>query len=115
VRIEAAIPSLLPEWDAADMAVVAGGLTMHEALVTGTPAIAVCQEVWHQPFLARLFAAEGVMVDLGLGYEVSEAAIGTAVAELALDAGRREAISRGGQRLCDGRGTERVVEVLLGR
>jgi spore coat polysaccharide biosynthesis predicted glycosyltransferase SpsG len=114
VRIEAAIPSLLPEWEAADMAVVAGGLTMHEALVIGTPAIAVCQEVWHQPFLARLFAAEGVMVDLGLGRDASEAAIGTAVAELALDAGRRERMSRGGQRLCDGRGTARVVDVLLG-
>jgi spore coat polysaccharide biosynthesis predicted glycosyltransferase SpsG len=115
VRIKAAIPSLLPEWEAADLAVVAGGLTMHEALVTGTPSIAVCQEVWHQPFLARLFAAEGVMVDLGLGSDVSEAAIGHAVAELALDANRREVMSSSGQRLCDGCGTERVVDVLLGR
>jgi spore coat polysaccharide biosynthesis predicted glycosyltransferase SpsG len=114
VRIEAAIPTLLPEWEAADLAVVAGGLTMHEALVTGTPSIAVCQEVWHQPFLARLFAAEGVMVDLGLGRDASEAAIGHAVADLALDANRREAMSRVGQRLCDGRGTARVVDVLLG-
>src|SRR5205823_3117472 len=114
VRIEAAIPSLLPEWNAADMAVVAGGLTMHEALVTGTPALAVCQEVWHQPFLARLFAAEGAMVDLGLGRAASEAAIGAAITDLALDAGRRERLSRAGQRLCDGRGTARVAEVLLG-
>jgi spore coat polysaccharide biosynthesis predicted glycosyltransferase SpsG len=115
VRIEAAIPSLLPEWEAADLAVVAGGLTMHEALVTGTPAIAVCQAVWHQPFLARLFAAEDAMVDLGLGRDAADAAIGAAVAELALDPARRERMSRGGQRLCDGRGTERVVDVLLGR
>jgi spore coat polysaccharide biosynthesis predicted glycosyltransferase SpsG len=95
------------------MAVVAGGLTMHEALVTGTPAIAVCQEVWHQPFLARLFATEGVMIDLGLGQEVSEHAIGSTTAELALDTSRRERMSRAGQRLCDGKGTERVVDVLL--
>jgi UDP-2,4-diacetamido-2,4,6-trideoxy-beta-L-altropyranose hydrolase len=40
VRIEVALASLLPEWETASMAVVAGGLTMHEALVTGTPAIA---------------------------------------------------------------------------
>src|SRR5205823_7194013 len=93
VRIEAALPSLLPEWEAADMAVVAGGLTMHEALVTGTPSIAVCQDVWHQPFLSRLFAAEGVMVDLGLGREASEAAIGAAVADLARDAARRAAMA----------------------
>jgi spore coat polysaccharide biosynthesis predicted glycosyltransferase SpsG len=94
---------------------VAGGLTMHEALVTGTPAIAVCQDVWHQSFLARLFDAEGAMIDLGLGRDATEAAIGAAVAELALDPARRERMSRGGQRLCDGRGTERVVDVLLGR
>jgi spore coat polysaccharide biosynthesis predicted glycosyltransferase SpsG len=114
IRIEQALPSLLPEWERADMAVVAGGLTMHEALVTGTPAIAVCQEVWHQPFLSRLFAAEGVMIDLGLGREVSEDVIAGATAELARDAARRERMSRAGQRLCDGKGTERVVDVLLG-
>jgi spore coat polysaccharide biosynthesis predicted glycosyltransferase SpsG len=114
IRIEQALPSLLPEWETADMAVVAGGLTIHEALVTGTPAIAVCQEVWHQPFLARLFASQGVMIDLGLGREVNEDAIGAATAELALDATRRERMSRTGQRLCDGKGTERVVDVLLG-
>jgi spore coat polysaccharide biosynthesis predicted glycosyltransferase SpsG len=113
VRIEDAIPSLLPEWEAADVAVIAGGLTMHEALVTGTPSIAVCQEVWHQPFLARLFAAEGAMIDLGLGRDASEEAIGAAVTELADDAARRERISRAGQRLCNGLGTGRVVDVLL--
>lgn len=113
VRVEDAIPSLRPEWEAADLAVVAGGLTMHEALVTGTPAIAVCQEVWHQPFLARLFAAQGTMIDLGLGRDATQEAIGGAVAELAADPVRREQMSQGGQRLCDGRGTERVVDVLL--
>jgi UDP-2,4-diacetamido-2,4,6-trideoxy-beta-L-altropyranose hydrolase len=113
VRIEDALPSLLPEWELADLAIVAGGLTMHEALVLGVPAIAVCQDVWHQPFLARLFAREGVMVDLGLGREVSEEQIGTAVADLAADPDLREQMSRGGQRLCDGRGTGRVVDILL--
>ena len=54
------------------------------------------------------------MVDLGLGLTASEAEIGDTVAGLAADADRRERLSRAGQRLCDGRGTERVVEVLLG-
>jgi spore coat polysaccharide biosynthesis predicted glycosyltransferase SpsG len=114
VRIEDAVATLMPEWEAADMAIVAGGLTMHEALVMGVPSIAVCQDVWHQPFLARLFAREGVMVDLGAGRETSEDAIGRAVSDLAADSVRREAMSRAGQRLCDGRGTERVVDILLG-
>jgi spore coat polysaccharide biosynthesis predicted glycosyltransferase SpsG len=114
VRIEMAVSSLKTEWEAADMAIVAGGLTMHEALVMGVPSIAVCQEVWHQPFLARLFEEQGVMLNLGLGRDVSSEAIGAAVAELAVDAARRSAMSRDGQRLSDGRGTERVVELLLG-
>jgi spore coat polysaccharide biosynthesis predicted glycosyltransferase SpsG len=113
VRIEAASPSLLPDWKTADFAVIAGGLTMHEALVMGVPAIAVCQDVWHQSFLARLFAGQGVMVDLGLGREVIGDAIAAAVSTLAADAPRREQMSRDGQRLCDGRGTERVVDLLL--
>jgi spore coat polysaccharide biosynthesis predicted glycosyltransferase SpsG len=113
VRIAAAIPTLLPEWESADMALIAGGLTMHEALVMGVPTIALCQEVWHQPFLARLFAREGAMVDLGLGREASGDAIGSAVTALATDAPHRERLSRAGQRLCDGRGTERVVDLLL--
>jgi spore coat polysaccharide biosynthesis predicted glycosyltransferase SpsG len=113
VRVEDALPSLLSKWEASDMAIVAGGLTMHEALAMGVPSIAVCQDVWHQPFLASLFAREGVMVDLGLGREVSEGAIGAAVADLAADSVRREQMSRSGQRLCDGRGTQRVVDLLL--
>jgi spore coat polysaccharide biosynthesis predicted glycosyltransferase SpsG len=115
VRIEAALASLQPEWEAADMAIVAGGLTMHEALVMGVPCIAVCQDVWHQPFLARLFQGQAAMINLGLGREVSDEAIGKSVAELAVDATKRAAMSRAGQLLCDGRGTERVVDLLLGQ
>jgi spore coat polysaccharide biosynthesis predicted glycosyltransferase SpsG len=113
VRIEDAVPTLLAEWETADLALIAGGLTMHEALVMGVPSLALCQEVWHQPFLARLFAQEEAMVDLGLGREADEDAIGAAVAAMATDAARRERLSRAGQRLCDGRGTERVVDLLL--
>jgi spore coat polysaccharide biosynthesis predicted glycosyltransferase SpsG len=115
VRIEAALASLQTEWETADMAIVAGGMTMHEALVMGVPSIAVCQEVWHQPFLSRLFEGHNAMIDLGLGRDVSDEAIGTAVAELAVDEATRAAMSRAAQLLCDGRGAERVAGLLLGQ
>jgi spore coat polysaccharide biosynthesis predicted glycosyltransferase SpsG len=103
------LPSLLPEFQRADMAVVAGGLTMHEALATGTPALALCQEVWHQEFLARWFAARGAMLDLRRGNSAEEAAIGDAIEALAGDVDRRASMSRAGQSLVDGSGTRRVA------
>jgi UDP-2,4-diacetamido-2,4,6-trideoxy-beta-L-altropyranose hydrolase len=113
VRIETAAPTLLPEWEAADLALIAGGLTIHEALGMGVPGLALCQDVWHQRFLANLFEGQGMMVDLGLGSEVEGPAVAAAVSDFIADAPRREWMSRAGQQLCDGRGTERVASLLL--
>jgi spore coat polysaccharide biosynthesis predicted glycosyltransferase SpsG len=103
------LPSLLPAFQRADIAVVAGGLTMHEALATGTPSLALCQEVWHQEFLAGWFAERGAMVDLGRGQTAEESAIAAAIEALAGDPERRAAMSRAGQALVDGGGTRRVA------
>ena len=107
------VPSLIAEFQRADMAVVAGGLTMHEALATGTPALALWQDIWHQEFLARYWAERGMMVDLGKGTEAGEEAIAAAIDALAVDPARRCRMSLGGQPHVDGRGTERVARVLV--
>jgi spore coat polysaccharide biosynthesis predicted glycosyltransferase SpsG len=109
VAVRRDLPSLLPEFRLADMAVVAGGLTMHEALATGTPSLALCQEVWHQRFLAGWFAERGAMVDLGIGLAADEVAVAAAIDALAGDPERRTAMSRAGQALVDGAGTRRVA------
>jgi spore coat polysaccharide biosynthesis predicted glycosyltransferase SpsG len=109
VTVRRDLPSLLPEFQRADMAVVAGGLTMHEALATGTPVLALCQEVWHQQFLAGWLAERGAMVDLGRGDTADEAAVAAAIEALAGDPERRAALSRTGQALVDGAGTRRVA------
>lgn len=113
VHVRQNVASLIDEFRRADMAVVAGGLTMHEALATGTPALALCQEVWHQEFLARHWATQGVMVDLGRGDTAEEGEIAVQIDALAADAARREQMSREGQQYVDGRGTERVAQLLL--
>src|SRR5439155_2593594 len=74
VNVRQNLASLIEEFRGADMAVVAGGLTMHEALATGTPSLAVSQEVWHQEFLAHFWSERGVMVDLGRGADAREEA-----------------------------------------
>src|SRR5262249_4807661 len=113
VTIRQNIPALIEEFRAADMAVVAGGLTMHETLAVGAPSLTLSPEVWHQEVLAQLLEAEGVMVNLGRGGEVTEEAIAEPLDALAMDANRRRWMSREGQRQVDGRGTRRVAELLL--
>jgi spore coat polysaccharide biosynthesis predicted glycosyltransferase SpsG len=113
VMVRHSLPSLLPEFQSADMAIVAGGLTMHEALATGTPALALCQKIWHQRFLAEWFEERGAMVSLGDGESAEEGEIAAAIEALVADAGRRAAMSRAGQELVDGGGTRRVAERVI--
>jgi len=117
IVVKRAVPRLLDEFLQADLALVAGGLTMHEALATGTPAIAVCQQVRHQAEMAARFEAQGAMASLGRGQELHEDGIAQAVASLAADLPRRRALSRRGQELVDGKGTQRVAKIFadLGR
>jgi spore coat polysaccharide biosynthesis predicted glycosyltransferase SpsG len=117
IVVKRAVPRLLDEFLQADLALVAGGLTIHEAMATGTPAIAVCQEVRHQAEMAARFEAQGTMVSLGRGQELHEDGIAQAVASLAADLPRRRALSERGQELVDGKGTQRVAKIFadLGR
>ncbi|HUT73768.1 MAG TPA: hypothetical protein VM221_02890 [Armatimonadota bacterium] len=107
------IPSLLPALRAADLGIIAGGLTMHEALAVGLPSIALCQPVRHQAELAQRFADQGAMLTLGPGAAVSEAQIADAVLALACAADRRRRLAGAGPRLVDGRGAQRTAEAIL--
>jgi len=113
IVVKPSVPGLLDEFLRADLALIAGGLTMHEAMATGTPAIAICQEVRHQAEMAARFERQGTMVSLGKGESLGEAEIARAVSGLAADRARRRAISRRGRELVDGRGTERVARLFL--
>jgi UDP-2,4-diacetamido-2,4,6-trideoxy-beta-L-altropyranose hydrolase len=95
----------------ADLAVVAMGVTVYEALACGVPTLVVCRgagDVAH----ARALAAEGAVA--WLGREWSEETLAAAVAALLDDPAKRRAMAAAGRRLVDGRGAERVVDRLLG-
>jgi spore coat polysaccharide biosynthesis predicted glycosyltransferase SpsG len=94
----------------ADVAVLAMGVTVYEALACGVPTLVVCRnagDVAH----ARALAARGAVVSLGR--EWSDETLARAVADLLADPGRRETMAAAGRALVDGRGAERVTERLL--
>jgi spore coat polysaccharide biosynthesis predicted glycosyltransferase SpsG len=92
-----------------DLAVIAAGQTMLEALALGTPAaagvVAENQRLGAER-LTRLGAVEPVDPP-------TPSAMAVAAAALALDRNRRRALSEGAQRAIDGRGALRVAERVL--
>jgi len=107
------IPSLLPALREADLGIIAGGLTMHEALAVGLPSLALCQDVRHQPELAQRFADQGAMLTLGAGAAVTEAQIAGAIVELAGDPELRRRLACRGPQLVDGHGARRTAELIM--
>lgn len=112
-RILQGIPHLKDVFELSDLAIVAGGMTMHEALRTGTPAVAVCQPIDHQLELAQQFEAIGAMRSVGDGTRASEADISACVRNLLQDRDAMDAMRRVGPTIVDGRGTARTASAIL--
>lgn len=96
----------------ADVALTAGGETIYELAATGTPAINI-SHVEHQSINARELARKGVVINLGLGEEVSKEQISSAVEYLLGDKNRRQKMSARGKKLVDGKGAKRVANLIL--
>lgn len=114
-NLHVAVPSLLPLFGVADLAVVAGGITMHEAACCGVPAIAVCQSIDHQLMVAGWLEDAGCMINLGYGEQLSEGELTTAVSVLSEDQQKRQSMSDAGPHICDGRGSMRTAQAIVDR
>lgn len=95
----------------ADIGILAGGTTLHEAAATGLPVICV-------PIADNQADRAAQVEPLGLGLRVDpgdgfEARLDAALAALIPDAGRRGAMARAGQSRVDGRGADRVAGELI--
>jgi spore coat polysaccharide biosynthesis predicted glycosyltransferase SpsG len=99
---------------AADVAITAGGLSMFELCCVGTPSIVVCGELFEEETATRLEQA-GAVRHLGFGGHLSGADLARAFDALAADPSRRRAMSDRGRELVDGRGCERIVELVVAR
>ncbi len=98
----------------ADVAVVAGGVTMYESGAARVAAVLVAVVPAQAPAI-RAFARSGAALDpkvtlSGSGIDARAVdRVVNAVAALARDKSRRDALGRAGRRLVDGRGADRVA------
>ncbi len=96
----------------ADLMVGSGGMSVYEIAALGTPGIVLGQNAREDKRM-REFARHGTVEYLGLGPEVDEAALLTAVSRLLSDFELRQAMSERGRTLVDGWGATRTAEVVL--
>lgn len=104
-------PRLRPALEKADIGILAGGTTLHEAAATGLPVICV-------PIAGNQAERASRVEPLGLGLtippgEAFDERLSAALEALIPDAERRGAMARAGQALVDGRGAERVARRLI--
>ncbi len=105
-------PTNMPELMAwADIAVAAAGSTSWELAFMGLPTLAMTLSDNQRPVAVKLDAI-GVSRSLGWRDDVTAATIAKAVNALLDDEAARHAMSSRGRELVDGRGADRVVDVM---
>jgi spore coat polysaccharide biosynthesis predicted glycosyltransferase SpsG len=95
----------------ADVAVVAGGVTLYEACALGTPAVATAV-VSAQRYSIDAFVDAGAALDgghIGIAPAVAAESVAIAVARLVGDAAARRCLAAKARRLVDGSGAARVA------
>ena len=95
-----------------DMGLCGAGTTIMEMACLGTPTIVLTQSEDEARF-ADYFAQHGAVRSLGLADEVPMEKVREAIIELAGDQAVRQRMSIAGKRLIDGRGRERVAELIV--
>jgi len=113
-RWQSAPRGLVALFSGADVAVVAGGVTLHEACAAGVPAVGLAVVPEQGPAIAW-FARQGAVIDAG-GPPDSEAATRRAargVRKLLTNPAAAHDMTEGARRLVDGRGAVRVANRIV--
>jgi spore coat polysaccharide biosynthesis predicted glycosyltransferase SpsG len=98
----------------ADFALVSFGTTVYELAATGLPAIVLSITDDHARS-AEVFARGGSLIHLGLFSTISAAQIQSAVREMLNSPQLRLTMAQRGQALVDGKGAERVADLILAK
>lgn len=93
-----------------DLAICAGGSILYELAVTGTPSLIIPLND-HQVENAEEFERFGSVVSVGLHSEIEDVDIENAIKEL-LEHPRRKKMSEAGKNITDGRGAERIADII---
>jgi UDP-N-acetylglucosamine:LPS N-acetylglucosamine transferase len=104
---------LASELAAADVAVLAGGVTLYEACALGVPVIAVALNP-HQHTVIRAMDRLGAALDGGRATDAVNSGFSRKIERLLTDAALRRRLSATARRLVDGQGAFRVAERLRG-
>jgi len=96
----------------ADVVVCSGGMSVYEIAALGTPGIVLAQNA-REDARMRAFETHGTIRYLGLGSEVGEDAVRSAVETLLAEPERRRQMSDQGRALVDGLGATRAAEIVL--
>ncbi|CAL1522176.1 UDP-N-acetylglucosamine--N-acetylmuramyl-(pentapeptide) pyrophosphoryl-undecaprenol N-acetylglucosamine transferase [Bacillus subtilis] len=95
----------------ADAAIVAGGISLYEAICIGVPCL-VLSQVEHQTATAKTFAGQGAALDLGLGELVPDETLIYQMSRIMSSYPLRLSLHKGGRPLVDGKGIMRVTAIL---
>ena len=94
-----------------DIIFSAGGNTLHEAACVGTPAIVLWEDK-HEKEQAEWFAKKGAAINLGRGVIAKEEGVIEVTDKLLKDPIRWKKMSDKGKELIDGRGIERIINII---
>ena len=106
--------SIISLMESADVAISAGGITMFELCCLGVPSIIVCAERFEISTADRL-EREGAVINVGFGGDLHPKRLNQTLNALIADSLMRSSLSANGHRLIDGRGSERIAELLRTR
>jgi spore coat polysaccharide biosynthesis predicted glycosyltransferase SpsG len=95
----------------ADLAITAGGVSAYEALSAGTPLLSLSYDELQQVAITAI-AHAGACIDLGAGDLLDPVLLAEMVSMLDRDRERRERLSLKGKRIVDGRGVERISQII---
>ena len=96
----------------ADLAIISGGTLLYETCTIGTPAIVICQNQ-EQNRESEFFAENNVTINLGIFDNINEDTAQNTILKLSSDYGIRQLLSKNAKQLIDGRGAERIVNIIL--
>lgn len=94
-----------------DMAITAAGNLLYELCFLGIPSLVICHHQRHQR-VAEAFASRQAVVNLGVGYRLSQYAIRNAYIALSNDDKKRRSLAEAACRVVDGKGLERIISLI---
>ncbi|MBN2145378.1 MAG: hypothetical protein JW774_12245, partial [Candidatus Aureabacteria bacterium] len=97
-----------------DLAVTAGGISMCETCILGIPTLVIPQ-VPHESQNAKVFEKFGAVFALDYNPDISEHEIHTPLIRLIQDHEKRKKLSQHARQIVDGKGLERIVDIILSR